>query len=172
MGNPAPAFRIVDARVLELVASVPSARMGALRVGQPLQFGCDAIPGRTFAGAVSFINPAADEVSRTVKVKAEIRNEAGALKPGLFVQGRVITGARSGVRVVPRAALVSWDTAGGTATVFVLEGGVARRKALRTGAVSGEQVEVVSGLAEGEVVVTRGGFNLRDGDRVRALQGA
>jgi RND family efflux transporter MFP subunit len=172
MGHPTPAFRIVDARVLELVASVPSARIGALQVGQPLQFACEALPDQKFAGKVSFINPAADEASRTVKVKAEIPNDAGSLKPGLFVQGRVITGRRTGVRVVPRVALVSWDTAGRTATVFVLDGGVARQRTLQTGAVSGEHVEVVSGLADGEVVVTRGGFNLRDGDKVRSLQGA
>jgi RND family efflux transporter MFP subunit len=121
---------------------------------------------------VSFINPAADEASRTVKAKAEIPNGAGLLKPGLFVQGRVITGRRTGVLVVPRAALVSWDTAGGAAIAFVVEGGVARRRTLRTGAVSGEQVEVVDGLKAGEEVVTRGGFNLRDGDRVRSSQGA
>lgn len=172
MGNPTPLFRIVDPRVLELVASVPTARMGELAVGQPLAFRSDALPGKTFDGTVSFINPAADEASRTVKVKAEIPNGAGVLKPGLFVQGRVITGRRTGVLVVPRAALVSWDTAGRAAMAFVVEGGVARRRTLRTGAVSGEQVEVVDGLKAGEEVVTRGGFNLRDGDQVRSSEGA
>jgi RND family efflux transporter MFP subunit len=165
-------FRIVDARVLELTASVPSARMAELRVGQPLRFTSDALPGQEFTGAVSFINPVADEASRTVKVKAEIPNAAGALKPGLFVKGRVVTGQRPGVLVVPRAALVSWDTVAHTGWVFVVEGGTARRRPLRTGAVSGESVEVLEGLRAGEVVVTRGGFNLREGDKVRAIEGA
>jgi RND family efflux transporter MFP subunit len=171
MGNPTPQFRIVDARVLELVASVPSARMTELAVGQSLVFTSDALPGKEFAGNVSFINPAADEASRTVKVKAEIPNPADTLKPGLFVKGRIVTGNRTGVLVVVRSALVSWDTAGRTGSVFVLEGGVVRRKPIQTGAVAGERVEVVGGLRAGEEVVTRGGFNLRDGDSVRTVQG-
>jgi membrane fusion protein, multidrug efflux system len=135
-------------------------------------FQTDALPGREFRGQVSFINPAADEASRTVKVKVEVPNPDGALRPGLFAKGRIVTGHRAGVLVVPRAALVSWDTSGRTGLVFVVEGGKARQRAVQTGAASGDAVEVASGLRPGEEVVTRGGFNLRDGDAVRAGQGA
>jgi membrane fusion protein, multidrug efflux system len=172
MGSPAPMFRIVDARVLELTATVPSARIAALRVGQPLAFTSDALPGREFGGAVSFINPSADQASRTVKVKAEVPNQEGALRPGLFVKGRIVTGTRPGVLAVPRSALVSWDTAARTAVVFVVQAGTARRKTVQTGAAAGEGVEVISGLRAGEQVVTRGGFSLRDGDKIRVVEGA
>jgi RND family efflux transporter MFP subunit len=171
MGNPPPMFRVVDNRVLELTASVPSARMAALKQGQPFAFTSDALPGRTFSGKVSFINPAADEASRTVKVKAEVPNADASLKAGLFVKGRIVTGRRSGVLVVPRAALVSWDTVSRQAGVFVVEAGLARRVSVETGAVPGDGVEVVKGLAPGQDVVTRGGFNLRDGDRVQVAKG-
>lgn len=172
MGSPVPMFRIVDARVLELVASVPSARIAELQVGQPLVFQTDALPGKEFRGQVSFINPVADEASRTVKVKVEVPNQDGALKPGLFAKGRIVTGSRAGVLVVPRAALVSWDTVARSALVFVVEGGKARQRAIQTGAAAGDAVEVTGGLKPGDEVVTRGGFNLRDGDAVRAAKGA
>ncbi len=172
MGSPAPMFRIVDNRVLELTASVPSARMAALRVGQAFAFTSDALAGRTFSGKVSFINPAADEASRTVKVKAEVPNGDGALRAGLFVKGRIVTGRRPGVLVVPRSALVSWDTVARTAGVFVVESGVAKRLSVETGAAPGDVVEVVKGLSAGQEVVTRGGFNLREGDRVLVSKGA
>ena len=172
MGSPKPMFRVVDNRVLELTANVPSARMAALKVGQPFAFTSDALPGRTFQGKVSFINPAADEASRTVKVKAEVPNADETLKAGLFVKGRIVTGRRSGVLVVPRSALVSWDTLTGKGSVFVVDGAVARRLEVQTGAAPGDGVEVVKGLGAGQVVVTRGGFNLRDGDRVLASKGA
>ena len=172
MGNPPPMFRIVDARILELVASVPSARIAELKVGQRLDFSSDALPGQEFAGQVSFVNPAADEATRTVKVKVEVPNEAGALKPGLFVRGRIFTGSRAGVVVLPRSALVTWDTVNRTAAVFVLEGGLARRRSIQTGASAGESVEVAGGVQAGDEVVTRGGFNLRDGYRVRTIQGS
>jgi len=172
MGNPAPMFHVVDTRALELVASVPSTRIAELRVGQPLVFSTDALPGKEFAGRVSFVNPAADEISRTVKVKAEVPNQDNGLKPGLFAKGRVVTGTRAGAVVVPRTALVSWDTVKRSAAVFVLEGGLARRRTIQTGSLAGEGVEVLGGIQAGDEVVTRGGFNLRDGDRVRSVSGS
>ncbi|HEX7615128.1 MAG TPA: efflux RND transporter periplasmic adaptor subunit [Thermoanaerobaculia bacterium] len=167
MGNPPPMFRIVDNRLLELTASVPSARMAELKVGQPFAFTSDAFPGRELAGRVSYINPAADEASRTVKVKTEVPNPDESLKAGLFVKGRIVTGKRNSVLVIPRSALVSWDTAARTAGVFVVEGGIAKRLVIETGAAAGDRVEVAKGLAKGQQVVTRGGFSLRDGDRVQ-----
>lgn len=172
MGSPKPMFRVVDNRLLELTANVPSARMAALKVGQPFAFTSDALPGRTFQGKVSYINPAADEASRTVKVKAEVPNADETLKAGLFVKGRIVTGTRAGVLVVPRSALVSWDTLTGKGSVFAVDGGVAKSVAVETGAAPGDRVEVVKGLGAGQEVVTRGGFNLRDGDRVLASKGA
>ncbi len=172
MGNPAPMFRVVDNRTLELTANVPSARMAELKVGQPFAFTSDAFPGKEFAGKVSFINPAADEASRTVKVKAEVPNPDESLKAGLFVKGRIVTGKRTGVLVVPRSALVSWDTGSRQAGLFVVEGNAAKRVTVETGAAPGDAVEVVKGLAPGQEVVTRGGFNLRDGDRVVVARGA
>jgi RND family efflux transporter MFP subunit len=167
MGNPAPMFRIVDNRLLELTASVPSARMAELKAGQPFAFSSDAFPGKEFTGRVSFINPAADEASRTVKVRTEVPNPDESLKAGLFVKGRIVTGRRTSILVVPRAALVSWDTAARTAGVFVVQGGAVKRLVVETGAASGDRVEIVKGLAAGQEVVTRGGFSLRDGDRVQ-----
>lgn len=172
MGNPPPMFRIVDNRSLELTASVPTASLAELAVGQPVSFTADALPGRELAGTVAYINPAADEASRTVRVKVEVPNPDESLKSGLFVEGRIVTGRRPGVVVVPRAALVSWDTAAATATLFVVEGDHARRLEIATGRADGDRVEVLRGLEAGRPVVTRGGFNLRDGDRVAVAAGA
>ena len=61
----------------------------------------------------------------------------------------------------------AWDREAGTAALFVVEGGNARRRAVTTGSVQGENVEIAAGLNAGERVVIRGGFTLRDGDAVR-----
>ena len=161
-----PLFRVVDTRVLDLTVTVPSARLAALRVGQQLTFTSEAVPGRTFAGTVAHVNPTAEDASRTVAVRAEVANDDGALKGGLFVKGRIVTGTRAGVLTVPRAALLSWDIERRSAEVYTLDGEVARRRTVTTGAAVGDTVEVASGLAAGEAVITRGNFNLRDGDRV------
>jgi RND family efflux transporter MFP subunit len=164
-------FRVVDNRLLDLTVTVPSSEMGALRVGQPLTFFTDAYPGRTFTGKVKFINPAVDESNRSVKVVAEVENRQEVLKGGLFVTGRIVTGKRTGVLQAPRASLLSWDVGGRKASLFVVTDNVARLRQVATGVVSGDGVEIVSGLSAGEMVITRGGFNVRDGDRVKVTQG-
>jgi len=160
-------FRLVDNRLLELTATVPSAEMSSLRVGQPLVFATDAFPGREFQGKVTYINPSVNPGDRSVRVIAEVPNVPEVLKGGLFVKGRIVTGGRKGVPMVPRSALLSWDVAGRKGEVFVLDNNAARRRPVATGAVQGETVEIPSGLAPGEKVITRGAFNLKDGDVVK-----
>ena len=163
-------FRVVDNRLLDLTVTVPSKQMGSVKVGQPLTFSTAAIPDKTFTGKVTFINPAVNETDRSVKVIAEVPNDPEELKGGMFVKGRIVTGKREGVLQIPRTGLITWDVAARKAEVFVVTGDQAQRRSLQTGSVSGELVEVATGLQAGDVVVTRGGFNLSDGDRVKVTQ--
>ena len=160
-------FRLVDNRLLELTASVPSTEMAALRVGQAVRFSSDAFPGREFEGKVAHINPSVSPGDRSVRVIAEVPNVPEVLKGGLFVKGRIVTGGRKGVVLVPRTALLSWNVAARKGEVFVADNNVARRRGVATGAVQGDRVEIPSGLRSGETVVTRGAFLLSDGDAVK-----
>jgi membrane fusion protein (multidrug efflux system) len=170
MGSPKVMFKIIDTRILDLTVTVPSGEMGVVRVGQPLTFSTDAISGNTFTGKVMFINPVVNEADRSVKVIAEVDNRSEQLKGGLFVKGRILTGKRTGVLQAPRASLLTWDVAGKKGDLFVVDGGIAKRRTVQTGSVMGDYVEIRSGLAPDEQVVTRGGFNLKDGDRVNITQ--
>jgi RND family efflux transporter MFP subunit len=143
--------------------------MIAVSVGQSLTFSTDALPGRSFSGKVMFINPIVNEADRSVRVVAEVDNHSGQLKAGLYIKGRILTGNRAGVLRIPRAGLLSWDVVEKRGDVFVAEGASVKRRTVRTGSVVGDFVEVTSGLSLGEKVVTRGGFNLKDGDRVSIL---
>ena len=170
MGAPA-LFKVVDNRLLDLTVTVPAARSAAVRVGQRLTFTTEALPNRTFTGTVSHVNPLYDESSRTLKVIAEVPNEDGALRGGLFVSGRIEVGSRTGVLRLPREALQTWNTTTGRAEVYVVDGDLARRQQLRVGEAADGRVEVLEGLSPGARVVVRGAFNLRDGDRVRVTGG-
>jgi membrane fusion protein, multidrug efflux system len=163
-------FRIIDTRILDLTVTVPSVEMGMVHVGLPLTFSTDAIPGETFTGKVMFINPVVNESDRSVKVTAEVKNVSEQLKGGLYVKGRIGTGKRTGILRVPRGALLSWDVAGKKGDLFVVKGEIANRRTVQTGAVMGDFVEIISGLVTDEQVVVRGGFNLKDGDRVNVTQ--
>ena len=170
MGSPKIMFKIIDTRILDLTVAVPSGEMGIIHVGQPLTFSTDAISGNTFTGKVMFINPVVNEADRSVKVVAEVENRSEQLKGGLFVKGRILTGKRAGILQAPRASLLTWDVAGKKGDLFVVDGGIAKRRTVQTGSVMGDFVEIRSGLALDEQVVTRGGFNLKDGDLVNITQ--
>ena len=166
-----PIFRVVDNRILNLTVTVPSADSARVKIGQPLEFTVDALPGKTFSGKVMFINPELSTADRSLKVVAEVLNGSELLKGGLFAKGRIVTGKRGGVVQVPRSVLAGYDTAQQTATLFVADGQLARLRKVKTGAVSGELVEIREGLKTGEKYIARGGFTLQDGDKI-AVQGA
>ena len=166
-----PIFRIVDNRLLNLTVTVPSADSARVKVGQPLEFTVDSLPGKTFKGRVMFVNPELSATDRSLKVIAEVKNVPEELKGGLFAKGRIVAGRRSGVLQLPRNALSAWDMAAGKANVFVVEGDTARLRKVETGMAAGDLVEIVGGLKPGEKYVTRGAFNLREGDKV-AVAGA
>ncbi len=165
-----PMFRIVDNRLLELTVTVPSGEMGAVRLGQAVTFSTDAIPGKIFTGKVMFINPTVNEADRSVRVVAEVENTSEQLKGGLFVKGQIMTGKRTGVIKIPRIALLTWDVAAAKAEIFVVQEDIARRRAVHTGKIAGDQVEILAGLASGQRVITRGGFNVKEGDRVNVTR--
>lgn len=161
-----PIFKIVDNRLMNLTVTVPSSQMAAVRLGQPLEFQTDGVPGKTFTGKVMFINPAVNEADRSLKVIAEVPNVPEQLKGGLFAKGRIITGSRKGVIQVPRGTLAGLDLEKHSGSLYVVENGLARKRDVTTGAVAGELVEITGGLKTGEQLVSRGGFNVKDGDKV------
>ncbi len=134
-----------------------------------MTFVTDAFPEKPFSGRIKYINPTVNEADRSVKVIAEVPNSDETLKAGLFVKGRIITGERRKILQIPRSALLSWDVGAKKGEVFVVDRDLAQRKTIQTGSVSGDWVEVVSGLQPGVPIITRGGFNVKNGDRVKII---
>jgi RND family efflux transporter MFP subunit len=162
-----PLFRIVNNRVLNLVLSVPSTSLGRVQSGQPITFTTDALPGKTFTATVMHINPRAEYATRSVDILAEVQNESGELRDGLFVKGGIATDKRDGVMQIPRMAVLQGDSSGLGVHVFVLQRDVARMRRVETGKEMDDMVEIVSGLELKDQVVTRGAFLLHEGDPVR-----
>jgi RND family efflux transporter MFP subunit len=171
MGGSGPLFRIVDNRLLDLTVSVPSSRLSSVKVGQPIDFTTDALPGRSFTGKVMFINPAIDPASRSAKVVVEVPNPDGQLKGGAFVKGRIVVASRPGILQVPREALLNWNLEQQTADVFLARGDKAEKRVVKTGQSNGVTIEILSGIEAGDPVVVRGGFSLQPGDRVAVAKG-
>ncbi|HEY3359309.1 MAG TPA: efflux RND transporter periplasmic adaptor subunit [Polyangia bacterium] len=163
-------FEVADLATVWVIADLYEYEVTRVTIGQPARFALAAYPGQVFEGRVQFIYPTLSEGSRTLRVRVELKNPGLKLRPGMYGNVQLDLGATNAL-VVPREAVV--DT--GEATyVFVLhQGGNFEPRLIRVGAPLESKVQVVSGLADGETVVTTGNFAIDAESRLRAaIQGA
>jgi membrane fusion protein, multidrug efflux system len=149
---------------LEMSFWLPERHLGRIRQGQPVAVSVAAYPDRQFEGLVEFISPAVDPSTRQFLVKAVIPNSERDLKPGMFAVATVTVGERLDRPVLPEESLVA--TRRGY-MVFVIEDDVAVSREVVTGLRDEGWVEIVEGLAVGELVVREGHMRLSGGETVR-----
>lgn len=159
-------FKIDDFDPLEAMIDVPEREMQLIQANQPVQMLVDALPDTVFTGSVARVSPVVDATTGTFRVVAQFQDDSGRLRSGMFGRVRVVYDQRADVLVVPRAALVGDDK---DASVFVVEGDVAKRRKVQLGYADGGKVEVTDGLADGDQVVTLGQAALRDGAKVQVI---
>lgn len=159
-------FRIVDADRLEAVLNVPERELATMKSGLPVNMRVDALPGRSFEGTVDRVSPVVDAGSGTFRVTAAFEGGETGLRPGMFGRVDVIYSQREDVLTVPRSALLQDQ---GEPAVFAVREGKAVRQAIELGYVNGEVAEVVSGLAEGDQVITTGKVAVREGTELQVL---
>lgn len=167
MATDKPIFKIVDNRILDLTVTVPSKFMSFIKPGLELRFTTDAFPGKTFSGKLKYINPVVSEGDRSMKIIAEVQNPSEALKGGLFIKGQIVTGHRQHVVQIPRNSLINWNVENKRAEILVVNNGLAKKKNVGVGIIQGDKVEITSGIVPGDQVILRGGFNIKEGDKVR-----
>ncbi|MCX5744642.1 MAG: efflux RND transporter periplasmic adaptor subunit [Proteobacteria bacterium] len=158
-------FRIADLDQIWVEADVFEADLARITKGSAATITLTYLPGRTLVGTVAFVYPYLDPTSRTGRVRIALANKGLELKPDMFAT--VAFTLPLGVRLqIPSAAVVY---TGPRRLVFVDlgEGRLVPRE-VTLGARAGESVEVVSGLAEGDVIVTSGNFLVAAESRVRA----
>lgn len=156
-------FVVADLHPLLVKIFAPEQRMYQLHPGQEATIAVEALPDTSFSGRIRMISPEVDPASGTVKVTLEVAS-AGVLKPGMFATVRIITEQRPQTLIVPKKALILETDED---DVFLIEADKVRRVSVELGFVEGDQVEIVSGLKEGDQVVTIGHEGLKDGAAVR-----
>ena len=139
---------------------VPEIYLKQVTVGQTLEVNLDALPGKTYEGKVYAINPLVDAAGRAIVIRAQVRNQDTALRPGMFARVRLFTKLPAEALVLPEQAMVPQ---GDEQFVFRVIDGKAVRTRIEVGQRRDGQVEIVSGLVAGDVVVSAGQLKLRDG---------
>ena len=154
-------FELVALDPIEVEFSLAEVDSSKVALGHPVEISIAPYPDETFAAIVSMISPTIDPRTRTLRVKAELPNPDGRIRPGLFAHTDLGVSERQGVIVVPEDAVV--QRADG-AVIFRLDAsGRVERLLVETGVRVEGWVEISKGLSPGDVVVVRGQARLDDG---------
>jgi membrane fusion protein, multidrug efflux system len=171
-----PGDKIVTLQSLDKVYVdfyLPQRELAKISTGQQVTVAADTYPGRKFQGKITTINPKVEQDSRNVQVEAAFTNSGRKLLPGMFVRVDIQAGGRQRYLTLPQTA-ITYNPYG--ETVYVVEeagGGAKGEKTLGVrqafvvvGPTRGDQVALLKGIKEGDMVVTSGQVNLRNGSAV------
>lgn len=159
-----------DDSVMKLDFPVPSAYLGTLTTGLPIEASTRAWDGRSFTGMVKSIDSRVDPVTRSIMVRALLPNPDHALRPGMLMQVEMLKNAREAL-VIPEESLVPSGDRQFVMVVDRVQGNTVERRAIRIGTRRPGAVEVIDGLTPGEMVITDGTLKVRPGSvvTIRAL---
>ncbi len=139
---------------------VPEVYLKQVQVGQTLEVSLDALPGKTYQGKVTAINPLVDAAGRAIVIRALVKNQDTALRPGMFARVKLLTKEALDALVLPEQALVPQ---GEDQYVFRVVDGKAVRTKVEVGQRRDSRVEILKGVAPGDTIVTAGQLKIRDG---------
>jgi membrane fusion protein (multidrug efflux system) len=166
-GDPVVSLQTLDPIYVDFL--LPQQQLAEIRTGLPVRVTTDALPGQRVEGFITTINPEVDAATRNIRLQAKVSNPEGQLRPGMYVTVAVVLPRREQVLAIPATAVLY---APYSDSVFVVEekkaeaGGqlekLLRQQFVRLGEKQGDFVAAISGLKEGETIVTTGVFKLRN----------
>ena len=157
VGTDANLFKIIDLSRVWIDANVFEKDLQQVRPGQEVKLTVTAFPGTTFSGRVILINSVVDPDTRTVKVRTEVANPDGRLKPDMFANVQIVTALNRTAISIPQSAVLNDE---GKTIVFVADGNGYKKRQVQAGIQSNDRVEIVDGLAAGDKVVVKGNYLL------------
>jgi cobalt-zinc-cadmium efflux system membrane fusion protein len=157
VGSDANVFKIVDLSSVWIDANIFEKDLGRVRLGQAVDITVPAMPNARFSGRVILISSVVDPETRTVKVRTEVANPGGELRPDMFANVEIATAGRANAITLPLAAVLD---DGGKSVVFVAEDAGYKKREVTIGLKSNDRVEIVEGLTAGDKVVVKGNYLL------------
>jgi RND family efflux transporter MFP subunit len=161
-GPATPIMAIVDIDNVKAVMAVDELKIRFVRVGLAVQLKMAAYPDDVFTARVTTISPVANPQTRAIDIEITVPNPGHRLKPGMYAEMEMVQNRRDGL-TLPIAAVVD---RGGKKIVFRVAGDRASLVPVTTGAITGDEIEIVSGLRGDERIVSSGSDRLEDGDRL------
>jgi membrane fusion protein, multidrug efflux system len=144
---------------------LPQEDLAQIRPGLEVLLTLDAFPGETFTGKITAADPLVDSASRNFQAEATVPNADRRLLPGMFVRVAVLSGDKQHYLTLPQTA-ITFNPYGSTVFLVVKDDKgkpTAQQTFVTTGPTRGDQVAVLKGIKEGDVVVTSGQLKLKNG---------
>ena len=164
---PLLAFQVVDLSSLRVEVALPERDLSRLSVGQDTRVRSEILEeAEDVLGHVERISPVVDPASGTVKVTVALDPGQVTLRPGMFVAVEIVVDTHRDARLIPKRAVV-YDE--GEPHAFVVVESTVKRRKLEIGFSDRDRVEVLDGLAEGDLIVSVGQGLLRDDSEVRVV---
>jgi len=164
-----PLFTVADLSNLWVITDVPEADVPRVKKGQSIAIVASAYPEKVFKGKLSYISEVIDPETRGVKVRAEVDNAKGALKPEMFATVRISTSEKEKVLAVPESAL---QREGDKSIVFVaIDEHEFEKRVVEAGPRLNGLHRILSGLKEGERIVVKGAFTLKSEGQKGEMEG-
>lgn len=157
---------VADASELKLEAGVSELEAGRLRVGMPAVVSVQARPGQTWPGRVVAVVPEVDAQNRHFQVEVRVQNPQGELLSGMYATARIETGRADQAVLVPRDAVATRDNA---RVVYRVADAVAMPVRVTEGLADDTRVQILSGVAAGDVIVADARKAVPAGTKVRAV---
>lgn len=162
-------YRIADLSSVWVLADVAEQDIARINPGLAARVRVDAYPDKSFDGRVDFVYPMLDSATRTLRVRLEIANPQGLLKPAMFAQVELPSGAGKVVLSVPVSAVI--DSGVRQIVLVQIAPGRFEPREVKTGDRDDAHVEILEGIAEGEQVVTAANFLIDAESNLRAALG-
>jgi membrane fusion protein, multidrug efflux system len=159
--------KIMDYKTMYLDVKIPEKYITQIVPNQPVRLTNYTLPDDTIKGLVTQTSPAIDAESRTFKGVITGENNDLLLRPGMFVKADIVVSRKDSVIVIPKEIILSRQRG---KTVFVVDRGVAMERVITTGLENNAEVEVLTGLAKDERLVTSGYETLSNRSRVKIIR--
>ncbi len=159
-------FRIADLSKVWIIADVYEQDLARVRAGQPARVTLDAWPGRSFAARVDYLYPTLDAATRSTRVRLELDNAEGLLRPGMFAQVALAVGDATPKVVVPSSAII--DDGERRVVLIALGEGRFKPQPVKLGQRGEDVVEVLDGVAAGDRVVVSANFLIDSESQLKA----
>lgn len=161
-----PIYTVQQITPVKLLVPISEGDYTKVKRGDKVRLTADALPGRVYEGTIVRLYPTMDAATHTFNAEVRVANAKRELRPGMYARVTVDYGANESI-VVPDAAVLK-QQGSGQRTVFVLnpDGETVSIKMVSVGRHFGSEYEILSGLEEGDQVLTGGHTNLKAGDKV------